>query len=154
INQWEMQGMLSPIEAETARLAIPDIEMFFQTEVGQALADALERGTAWRELPFTYTVPAERVNPDGHFTDEHVLIQGIIDCLYFDGDSYVLLDYKSDAVTHLSDSRENAHERLRERYAIQLQLYREAIETIWDIQVERTLIYSLDLQEIVTVSTK
>ncbi|WP_455330934.1 helicase-exonuclease AddAB subunit AddA [Exiguobacterium profundum] len=154
INQWEMQGMLSPIEAETARLAIPDIEMFFQTEVGQALAGALERGTAWRELPFTYTVPAERVNPDGHFTDEYVLIQGIIDCLYFDGDSYVLLDYKSDAVTHLSDSREEAHERLRDRYAIQLQLYREAIETIWNIRVERTLIYSLDLQEIVTMSTK
>ncbi|WP_337874651.1 helicase-exonuclease AddAB subunit AddA [Exiguobacterium sp.] len=153
IDQWERHGMLSPVEAETARLAIPDVEAFFQTDVGQALADALERGTAWRELPFTYTVPAERVNPDGQFTDEDVLIQGIIDCLYFDGTSYVLLDYKSDAVVHLSESREDAHERLRERYAIQLQLYREAIETIWEICVEQTLIYSLDLQEIVTVTT-
>lgn len=152
INRWEEQGMLSPVEAETARLAKPDIEAFFQTDVGVALSKALQNGTAWRELPFTYTVPAERVNPTGTFADEHVLIQGIIDCLYFDGTSYVLLDYKSDAVLYQSDSRESAHDRLRERYAIQLQLYREAIETIWNIRVDRTIIYSLDLQEIVTVN--
>lgn len=151
ITRWEGQGMLSPVEAETAHLALPEIEAFYETSVGQDLAAALRNGTAWRELPFTYTVPVARVNPDSQETDEHVLIQGIIDCLYFDGTSYVLLDYKSDAVLYQSDTREVAHERLRERYRIQLQLYREAIETIWNIRVDRTLIYSLDLQEIVEV---
>ena len=154
INRWEEQGMLSPVEAETARLARADIEAFFHTEVGVALAKAIEQRKAWRELPFTYTVPAERVNPTGELTNEHVLIQGVIDCLYYDGTSYVLLDYKSDAVRYQSDSREMAQERLRERYAIQLQLYREAIETIWNIQVDHTFIYSLDLQEIVIVPTE
>ncbi|RHB46603.1 helicase-exonuclease AddAB subunit AddA [Exiguobacterium sp. AM39-5BH] len=151
INRWEMEGMLSPVEAETARLATPEIEAFFASDTGLALTSALQKGTGWRELPFTYTVPAERVNPTGSFTDERVLIQGIIDCLFYDGETYVLLDYKSDAVLFASESREAAKQMLRDRYHVQLLLYREAIEAIWGIKIGKTLIYSLELQEIVAL---
>ncbi|TCI23604.1 helicase-exonuclease AddAB subunit AddA [Exiguobacterium sp. SL-9] len=151
IDRWEIDGMLSPVEAETARLATPEIEAFFASETGRALTSALQAGQGWRELPFTYTVPAERVNPSGTFTDEHVLIQGIIDCLFYDGETYVLLDYKSDSVLFSSDSREAAKQMLRDRYHVQLSLYREAIEAIWGITVGQMLIYSLELQEIVVL---
>jgi ATP-dependent helicase/nuclease subunit A len=151
IDRWEIDGMLSPVEAETARLATPEIEAFFASETGRALTSALQAGQGWRELPFTYTVPAERVNPSGTFTDEHVLIQGIIDCLFYDGETYVLLDYKSDSVLFSSDSREAAKQMLRDRYHVQLSLYREAIEAIWGIKVGQMLIYSLELQEIVVL---
>ncbi|MGE9212598.1 helicase-exonuclease AddAB subunit AddA [Exiguobacterium aurantiacum] len=151
IDRWEADSMLSPVEAETARLAIPEIEAFFASDTGRALTVALQTGTGWRELPFTYTVPAERVNPSGTFTDEHVLIQGIIDCLFHDGETYVLLDYKSDSVLFSSESRDAAKQMLRDRYHVQLSLYREAIETIWGITVGQMLIYSLELQEIVVL---
>ncbi|TCI25443.1 helicase-exonuclease AddAB subunit AddA [Exiguobacterium sp. SH5S4] len=151
IDRWENNGMLGPIEAETARLALPEIESFFNSEIGRALSEALQAGRGWRELPFTYTVPAERVNPTATFTDEHVLIQGIIDCLFFDGETYVLLDYKSDSVLFTSASREEARQLLRDRYTVQLSLYREAIESIWNIQVGTTVIYSLELQETVVL---
>ncbi|KAB2862486.1 MAG: helicase-exonuclease AddAB subunit AddA, partial [Exiguobacterium chiriqhucha] len=151
IDRWEAESMLSPVEAETARLASPEIEAFFASETGRALTAALQTGTGWRELPFTYTVPAERVNPTGTFTDEHVLIQGIIDCLFYDGETYVLLDYKSDSVLFSSDSRDAAKQMLRDRYHVQLSLYREAIEAIWGITVGQMLIYSLELQEIVVL---
>ncbi|WP_029595958.1 helicase-exonuclease AddAB subunit AddA [Exiguobacterium chiriqhucha] len=151
IDRWEAESMLSPVEAETARLASPEIEAFFASETGRALTAALQTGTGWRELPFTYTVPSERVNPTGTFTDEHVLIQGIIDCLFYDGETYVLLDYKSDSVLFSSDSRDAAKQMLRDRYHVQLSLYREAIEAIWGITVGQMLIYSLELQEIVVL---
>lgn len=151
IDRFENHNMLSPVEAETARLAIPDLETFFDAPVGQALAEALRTGRAWRELPFTYTVPADRVNPNETFPDERVLIQGIIDCLYDNGETYVLLDYKSDSVLSMSASREAAAHMLVDRYAVQLSLYREAIESIWGITVGQTLIYSLDLQDVVVL---
>lgn len=151
IDRWENHEMLSPVEAETARRAIPEIEAFFASDFGKGLIEAMERKQAWRELPFTYTVPAERVNPNGTYTDEKVLIQGIIDCLFFDGDTYILLDYKSDSVLYNAESREAARQALRERYAVQLSLYREAIEAIWGITVGQTLIYALELEEIVVI---
>lgn len=151
IDRLENHQMLSPVEAKTARLAMADIETFFDAPIGRALTEALARNQAWRELPFTYAVPAERVNPDGAFTDERVLIQGIIDCLFFDGETYVLLDYKSDSVLYLTDSDEAARQMLRERYTVQLSLYREAIESIWGITVGQTVIYSLDLQDVVSI---
>lgn len=151
IDRWENRGMLGPIEAQTARLALPEIEAFFNSELGRALSEALQAGRGWRELPFTYTVPAERVNPMATFTDELVLIQGIIDCLFFDGETYVLLDYKSDSVLFTSASREEARQLLRDRYTVQLALYREAIESIWGIQVGKTVIYSLELKETVVL---
>lgn len=151
IDRWEAESMLSPVEAETARLASPEIKAFFASDTGRALTAALQTGSGWRELPFTYTVPAERVNPTGTFTDEHVLIQGIIDCLFYDGETYVLLDYKSDSVLFSSGSRDAAKQMLRDRYHVQLSLYREAIEAIWGITVGQMLIYSLELQEIVVL---
>jgi ATP-dependent helicase/nuclease subunit A len=68
-----------------------------------------------------------------------VVVQGVIDCYFREGDSYVLVDYKSSYV----DPRDPdaAKEMLLERYAVQLDLYREALETIGGIPVSSAYLY-------------
>ena len=66
------------------------------------------------------------------------LIQGVIDCLFREDDGWVLVDYKSD---RLESDRD-----FKERYAIQLDLYKQAVEQITGIPVRETYIYSFHLQ--------
>ena len=66
-------------------------------------------------------------------TDE-ILVNGIIDCFFIENNSGVLIDYKSDRIT---DERE-----LKERYRIQLELYRTALERAMGISIRETYLYS------------
>jgi len=55
----------------------------------------------WREMPFSFSLPAEEVYadmPEGReAAGEAVLVQGVIDCLFEEEDGLVLVDYKTDA---------------------------------------------------------
>lgn len=67
------------------------------------------------------------------------MIQGVIDCLFREDDGWILVDYKSDRL-----EREDA---FRKRYAVQLALYKRAVEQITGRPVSETYIYSLHLQK-------
>lgn len=67
------------------------------------------------------------------------MIQGVIDCLFREYDGWILVDYKSDLL-----EREDA---FRKRYAVQLALYKRAVEQITGRPVSETYIYSLHLQK-------
>ncbi|MNP67166.1 ATP-dependent helicase/nuclease subunit A [compost metagenome] len=71
---------------------------------------------------------------------ETVLIQGIVDCLFFvDGKQY-LLDYKSDRVhPHMGGISA-----LTETYRFQLELYATAVEDITGVPVEEKWLYFID----------
>ncbi|WP_449403809.1 hypothetical protein [Exiguobacterium artemiae] len=77
-------------------------------------------------------------------------MQGIVDCLIRDGDTYILLDYKSDQVFETTDNQNQA-EVLRTRYATQLNLYQEALEAILHIRISRKLIYAFALHEVIEI---
>ena len=66
-------------------------------------------------------------------------MQGVIDCYFREGDSYVLLDYKSSYI----DPRDPqaAEELIGERYAMQLELYRKALENIGGMPVSGAYLY-------------
>lgn len=89
-----------------------------------------------REYPFTVLLAG------GPLTEieggERFLIQGIIDCLFREDDGWVLVDYKSDRLEQDDD--------FKERYAVQLALYKQAVEQITGIPVRETYIYSFHLQ--------
>ena len=72
-------------------------------------------------------------------TGEQILIQGVIDCLFREDDAWILVDYKSD--------RLETADAFRRRYAVQLALYKRAVEQITHRPVEETYIYSLHLQQ-------
>ena len=79
---------------------------------------------------------------------EGVLVQGIIDVFWLEGDRIVLMDYKTDRV-------EKAEELLA-RYATQLQLYGQALGSVFggkggEKKETETLIYSFALNETISV---
>ncbi|MCX4317683.1 MAG: PD-(D/E)XK nuclease family protein, partial [Lachnospiraceae bacterium] len=70
---------------------------------------------------------------------ETVLIQGIIDVWFEEEGQIVLLDYKTDAV------RQGEEQRLIDRYQLQLEYYRQALEQLEHKAVKETVIYSFGL---------
>src|SRR5699024_1419325 len=113
------------------------IEYFFQTEIGQLLKESKVE----RELPFSYTIPAAELYDDwNEELDEKVLIQGVIDCIIYTDDGIVLLDYKTDQIKDdLVD--EMLIEQLRDRYKIQMKLYKEALENILKRDIQASYLY-------------
>ncbi len=96
-----------------------------------------------KEVPFTYAY-------DGSDGDSQIL-QGIADCLFEEADGWVLLDYKTDRLRGRYASPEEADEAMRTRYAIQLSLYKTAIEAITRVPIKEMLLYLFDEGRTVSV---
>ncbi|WP_214854180.1 helicase-exonuclease AddAB subunit AddA [Exiguobacterium sp. s166] len=150
ILDWQQAERVSDLEARTMREAMPELTMFFASEIGQLFEQRLVTGDVYRELPFTYKIDSARFRTDWHGPSDQAVMQGIVDCLIHDGETYILLDYKSDQVFETIDGQDQA-EILRTRYATQLNLYQEALEAILDIQISRKLIYAFALQEVIEI---
>lgn len=132
----ELGRMLAKGEltGELHELVIPSmIESFVSDPVASRMAQAALRGELYREKPFV-------------MQHEDVLVQGIIDVFWLEGDSIVLLDYKTDRV--------NTSEELILRYQVQLDLYADALTRVFTNKdrkrtAQEKLIYSFRLQEVV-----
>ena len=90
------------------------------------MAEADKRGDLFREKPFVMDY-------------EGVLLQGIIDVFWLEGDRIVLLDYKTDRV--------QTPQELIQRYKKQLDLYADALSRVFStsermIKHTENLIYS------------
>lgn len=83
-----------------------------------------------KEVPYSYLFPGSGIT-------EKVLLQGVIDAFILEEDGILLLDYKTDRV--------RTERTLRERYAIQLKLYADALEALTGKVVKSRLIYSFAL---------
>src|SRR5699024_9082483 len=98
-----------------------------------------------REVPFSLTLSAKEVYPLWeNETDERVLIQGVIDCVVSGESGWIILDYKTDAITETPS--DELKKELSERYRTQIDLYRYAIETIWKEPVEEAYLYYFQKQ--------
>ena len=133
IETFVRQGLLSRDEAKL--VYVPVLAAFCQSDLGRRMAMSLE---LHREYPFTVLLAGGDPLPavEG---GERILIQGVIDCLFREDDGWILVDYKSDRL-----EREDA---FRKRYAVQLALYKRAVEQITGRPVSETYIYSLHLQK-------
>ena len=110
-----------------------DVTRFIGSPLGQRMAKAYREGKLMREKPFMMGIPASEL--DSRFPDrETVLIQGIIDAWFFEGDDIILMDYKTDKV--------DREEELAERYSIQLDYYKRALEAATGKKVKEIYIYS------------
>lgn len=84
----------------------------------------------FREIPFSITEPVSR--------DDFRLIQGMIDCWFIENGRAVLIDYKSDKIR---GDRNHQHRVLRERYSVQLEYYKRAIEAAGRLPVKEKIIW-------------
>jgi ATP-dependent helicase/nuclease subunit A len=94
-----------------------------------------------REQKFTMFVPISFSQPqlDEEFADEKILVQGVIDCAFFENNRIVVLDYKTDRVKSADE--------LAEIYTNQLQIYKLAAEKLFNTEVSQLLLYSFKLSE-------
>lgn len=147
-------------QEQTAEMDVPRIAEFLNSPLGQML-----RKAEWvrREMPFSYGLSAADAYPrlappmDGLLTEgtgiriaqildqETVLIQGIVDCLFFVDGKQVLLDYKSDKVL----AHRGGVTALAEAYRFQLELYASAVKQITGVPVDEKWLYFFDSGEAV-----
>ena len=69
--------------------------------------------------------------------EDEILVQGIIDLYYITkNDELVLVDYKTDYVEN------NNEQSLKDKYNIQLEIYKKALEEALNRNVDKVYIYS------------
>ena len=131
IEELRQKHILS--DAEALAVDPERIAAFFSSDIGRRAAASSE---LHKETPFIMTALL-----DGR----QVLVQGVIDCYFREGDEYVLVDYKSNYVD--SSDPEGSAARLLENYRPQLELYREALEGISGVKVKESVLYLFGLDD-------
>ncbi len=91
--------------------------------------------TVWREKKFSLLVDADTVTGQAQDADEQILLQGVIDCCFAERDGWVLIDYKTDAVTAGDEATHST------RYLRQLAAYAMALERMTGRPVADALLY-------------
>jgi len=109
------------------------IAAFFTSPLGKRLKGA---DKVFREEPFALSVPASKVTGDENDFLQTVMVQGIIDCYFFEGDNIVLLDYKTD--------RNTSEANIKKNYQKQIDLYAEALEKKHFKKIYEKFIYLFD----------
>ena len=117
-------------------VSVKKLVIFFQSSLAQRMAKAQHLQKLKKEQPFVLGIAADRVKPQFPH-EEQVLIQGIIDAFFEEGDDLILMDYKADAV--------KTGEELVKRYHTQMEYYTEALERIVGKKVKERIIYSFAL---------
>lgn len=131
INQLTEQSKMAKEEAEL--IPKQEILQFLQSDLAERMrkAEILKK-----EQPFAMLMRPKDVFLDGQYddVDEWIQINGIIDCYFIEQDGVVLVDYKSD--------RLRSKKLFKEKYGIQLQLYKEALQRVTGLQVKECLVYA------------
>ena len=117
-----------------------DILGFAESELGQRMKRAAQDKKLYREQPFVMKV--DRKELDASWSgDETVLVQGIIDAYFLEGEDIVLVDYKTDRIARGEEKK------LIERYKTQLEDYASALERMLRKKVKQKYIYSFALRK-------
>ena len=95
-----------------------------------------------REKPFYINIPAKDIYKNE--IEDDILVQGIIDLYYInEKDELILVDYKTDFV--------NSEAELVEKYNVQLEIYKKALEEAMKRKVDKVYIYSTYLDKVVLI---
>lgn len=133
---------MSPEEGESIRRK--DILAFSGSELGMRMQRAALDKKLHREQPFVMKVDMKNLD-DSWNGDETVLVQGIIDAYFIEGEEIVLVDYKTDRIGQGEESK------LIERYRTQLEDYALALERMLHKKVKQKYIYSFALQKAIEI---
>ncbi len=128
-------------EEEAEAIDMEKVQLFFASAIGQRFKQA---DILLREVPFTLS----RKDKDGDVQ----IIQGVIDCLFEENGQWVLLDYKTDKVRPPFDCEPALTKEMTNRYGIQLNIYKEAVESIKRIKVTEKVLYLYDVGETIRLN--
>lgn len=124
---------------------VNQIKAFFGSELYTDMKNAKE---IFREKRFNVKLNAALFTQDTDkqplLQNEHILVQGVIDCFYINkDDELILVDYKTDYIPDMDI--EAGKQLLISRHKMQLDYYRAACEIITKRKVKKALIYSFAL---------
>ena len=123
----EQKEELTKEEVESVDPSI--ITEFYNSDIGQRI---LKSDKVFREAPFEIEVPiCEICDSD---SKDNILVQGVIDCYFYEGDEVIIVDYKSDYCKNIVE--------IEQKYAVQMKFYGRAIEKICKKVVKNKYIYS------------
>ncbi len=134
LEEMVVSGLISNRQKDAVS---PDgIYSFFADELGQRLKQAEQ---VEREFDFYMEIPASMLEETlpAEDQDETVLLQGIADCFFYDGDGVVLIDYKTDRIPV-----EQAEERA-ELYRLQMEYYTKGLSAVLECPVKERYLYFL-----------
>jgi ATP-dependent helicase/nuclease subunit A len=143
--QLQLQEMLACelLTAEEANaVQIDKIARFFHSGLGQRM---LNSPAVFREVPFNLVCRANRVLDNLDQTDDELLVQGVIDLYFQEGDELVLVDYKTDYINNQN------RDALIQQYSIQINMYKEALEEILRKKVKESYFYFFHTEEMIAI---
>ena len=114
--------------------------VFCKWGTGARMKAAALSGLLFREQPFVISRSAAEID-EAWDSQERVLVQGIIDAYFLEGDEIVLVDYKTDRV------RRGEEQKLVDLYHTQLEDYAQALQRMTGRRVKEKYIYSFTLKK-------
>lgn len=129
LDRLKQQNYLSGSQTDVIKL--DDISRFTQSRIFTHIKNAEK---VLKEYRFTVNISASDIDPS-YPSDAKVILQGAIDCMIFEKDGIIILDYKTDRVKDISE--------LSEKYSKQLSLYKIAAGQLFDLPVKNCMIYSI-----------
>lgn len=155
---------------ETRTFITPDkVYAFVSSELGKRMHEAAKMGNLYKEKQFVVGVSAKRLVernlqkteentvtteiltdeplPSESLSDDNtpIVVQGIIDAYFREGDNLILLDYKTDKV------KPGQEDMLVNRYRTQLLYYKDTLEQLTGLKVTEMYIYSYALDKEIRV---
>ena len=130
--------LITPEEANAVQ--VNQVTQFFKSDMAKRVKQSEK---VLRELPFTYAHDGD----DG----DYQIIQGIADCLFQEEDGWVLLDYKTDRIHGRFNSQSEIENEMQDRYGVQLNLYKRAIESIINANIKEMVLYLFDGESTVNI---
>ena len=135
VDHLQAKNIITTKEAEA--ININKVYQFTKSKIWQEMINAKE---VQREKPFYINIPAKEIYKED--IEEKILVQGVIDLYYInEKDELILVDFKTDFV-------ENRDEQiLIDKYRIQLDLYKRALKSALNRDVDKVYIYSTYLEK-------
>ncbi len=145
VSQMKDRELLSAEQASV--IDTGSIACFINSELGQRIARSPQ---VFREKPFTLSIPASVIYPEVQ-TDENLLVQGVIDCMFQEKGGIVLVDYKTDYFTGVPGEDALRLRQLTDQYAGQMKIYGLAVEQITGVPVLEKHLYFFGIGKSVKV---
>ncbi|WP_176760116.1 helicase-exonuclease AddAB subunit AddA [Clostridium cochlearium] len=95
-----------------------------------------------REQPFYIEMSSKELMPNisDVYKDEKILIQGVIDLYFQDGEDLIILDYKTDYIEDI--------EKTKDKYYLQIEYYKKALEKITGKKVKEKYLYLFNIDRL------
>lgn len=117
---------------EATAVNLNKIVKFFNSDICRRM---LASKNIFREVPFEIQIPAKDydISFADEYGDEKIILQGIIDCYFIENDKIILIDYKTDYYTDVSE--------MVNKYKAQLDCYATALEQTYAMPVHKKYLY-------------